>query len=113
MLANFSGVDKSLYESSGKEKESRCLVFTSSTKREIRHFQVVVVQRRHRNVQKSVMHVQTSACFANLNQLLFCRSRSRRRRRCLSSLIKNRRIPGFTRRGKLGRVYFRRGFWDC
>ena len=37
---------------------------TFSTKREIRHFHVVVVQRRQRNVQKSVMHVQ-SYCFAN------------------------------------------------
>ena len=69
-----------------KKKESCCLVFPSSTKREIRHFHVVVVQRRQRNVQKSVMHVQ-SCCFANLNLLLFCRSRCRRRRRCLSSLI--------------------------
>ena len=41
---------------------------------------------RQRNAQKSVMHVQ-SYCFANLNLLLFCRSRCRRRRRCLSSLI--------------------------
>ena len=52
---------KGLYRSSGKEKESR-LVFTSSTKRKIRHFHVVVVQSR----QKSVMHVQ-GCCFANLN----------------------------------------------
>ena len=29
---------KRLYQSSGKEKESRCLVFTSSTKREIKAF---------------------------------------------------------------------------
>ena len=65
---------RGLYQSSGKEKESCCLVFPSSTKREIRHFHVVVVQRRQRNVQKSVMHVQ-SCCFANLNLLLFCRSR--------------------------------------
>ena len=43
-------------------------MFTSSTKREIRHFHVVVVQWRLGNVQKSVMHVQT-CCFANLNQL--------------------------------------------
>ena len=50
------------------------------------YFHVVVVQRRQRNVQKSVMHVQ-SCCFANLNLLLFCRSRWRRRRRCLSSLL--------------------------
>ena len=33
-------------------------------------FHVVVVQRRLRNVQKSVMHVQ-SCCFAHLNQLFF------------------------------------------
>ena len=54
---------KRLYQSSGKENESRCLVFTSSTKREIRLFHVLVVQRRQRNVQKSVMHVQ-SCCFS-------------------------------------------------
>ena len=41
--------------------------FTSSTKRENRKFHVVVVQRRQRNVQKSVLHVP-SCCFANLNQ---------------------------------------------
>ena len=52
-----------------KEKQSCCLVFTSSTKREIRHFHVVVVQRRQRNVQKSVMQAQ-SCCFANLKLLL-------------------------------------------
>ena len=39
-------------------------------KREIRHFHVVVVQRQQRNVEKSVMHLQ-SGCFANPNQLLF------------------------------------------
>ena len=36
-------------------------MFTSSTKREIRHFYVAVVQWRRRNVQKSVMHVQSCA----------------------------------------------------
>ena len=46
-------------------------------------FHVVVVQRRQRNVQKSVMHVQ-SCCFANLNLLLFCRSLCRRRHRLYS-----------------------------
>ena len=61
-------------------------MFPSLTKREIRHFHVVVVQRRLRNVQNKVMHVQ-SYCFANLNLFPFCRSRCRRRRRCLSSLI--------------------------
>ena len=45
-------------------------MFPSSTKREIRHFHVVAVQRRLRNVQKSVMHVQ-SCCSASLNLLLF------------------------------------------
>ena len=71
-----------------KKKESCCLGFPSSTKREIRHFHVVVVKRRLRNVQKikSVMHVQ-SCCFANINLLLLCRSRCRRRRRCLSSRL--------------------------
>ena len=46
-------------------------MFTSSIKREIRKFHVLVVQRQERNVQKIVMHVQ-SCCFADLNLLLFC-----------------------------------------
>ena len=54
--------------------------------REQRHFHVEIAQRRLRNVQKSVMH-ERSCCFANLNLLFFCRSRCRRRRRCLSSLL--------------------------
>ena len=33
-------------------------MFTSSRKREIRQFDVVVVQQRQINVQKSVMHVE-------------------------------------------------------
>ena len=71
MLANVLKLNsKGLHQSSGKEKESCCLLFPSSTKREIRQFHVVVVQRRQRNVQKSVMHVQ-SCCFAYLNLLLF------------------------------------------
>ena len=41
-----------LYQSSGKEKQSCCLVFPSLTKREFRHFHVVVVQQRLRNVQR-------------------------------------------------------------
>ena len=58
------------------------MLFTSSTKREIRQFQINEI-----NVQKNVMQVQ-SCCFANLNLwVLFCRSRCRRRRRCLSFLI--------------------------
>ena len=38
-------------------------MFMSSTKRENRHFHVVVVQRPLRKVQKGVMHVHS--CFAN------------------------------------------------
>ena len=62
-------ISEGLYQSSGKEKESCRLVFPSSIKRENRHFHVVVVQRRLRNVQKSVMHVPS--CFANLTYCLF------------------------------------------
>ena len=42
---------------------------------EIRKFHVAGVQRRQRNVQNSVMHVQI-CCFVNKNLLLFCRSPS-------------------------------------
>ena len=65
----FKLIPKGLYRSSENEKDSRCLAFTSSAKREIRHFQVVVVQRRQRHRQKSVMHVQ-SCCFVYLNDFL-------------------------------------------
>ena len=43
---------KRLCESSGKEKESCCLGFMSSTKREFRHFHLVV-QRRHKMYKKA------------------------------------------------------------
>ena len=46
------------------------LPFPSSKKLKIWSFHVVVVQKRQRSVQKSVMHVQ-SCCFANLILLLF------------------------------------------
>ena len=46
----------------------------------------MVVQWRQRNVQKSVMYEQTFF-FANLNLLLFYRSRWRCRHLCLSSLL--------------------------
>ena len=59
-----------------RKKRGRCV--------EIRYFHVVVVQQRQRNVQKSVMQ---SCCFSYLNLMLFCRSRCRRRRRCLSFLL--------------------------
>ena len=47
-----------------RERKVRRSLFTFSIKRDIRNFHVVVVQWRQRNVQKSVMHVQSS-CFAN------------------------------------------------
>ena len=86
---------KRLYQSSGKEKESRCLMFTSSTKREFRHFHLIVVQRRQKMYKKAwctwKLLVLLFFFFANLNLLLFCRSRCCRRRRCLSSHPTSRR----------------------
>ena len=58
------------------------------------------MQRRLRNAQKSMMHVQ-SCCFASLILLFLCRSRCRRRRRCLSSLISNSVLQHNTRK-----IYF-------
>ena len=75
------------YSGTKRERKFGRRLFTSSIKREINHFPVVVVHWRRRNVQKSVMHVQSSCCFANLNLLLFWRSRCRRRRGILKSLI--------------------------
>ena len=98
MLEHFSGVNsKGLYLSSEWEKENCRLVYTSSIKRETRWFHVVVVQQRQRNVQKSVMHVQ-SCCF-----VLLCRSPCPPRRRCISSLKDERAAPLlFSRRIALG-----------
>ena len=50
---------------------------------------VVVVPRRQRNAQKSVMRVQ-SCYFANITLFLFCRSSCHCRRCCLSSIIRAR-----------------------
>ena len=63
---------KGPYLSLEKEKQNHCAVLTNSIKRarEIRKFQVADLQRRLRNVQKSVMHVQ-SCCFAHINRLFF------------------------------------------
>ena len=55
---------KGLYQSSGKEKESCFLMFPTSTKNQIWHFHVVVMQQALRNVQKKHDHMQ-SCCFAN------------------------------------------------
>ena len=86
---NFSGVESERTLSKFRKRQRKFyVVFTYSLRRarEIKwRFHVVVVHRRLRNVQKGVMHVQR-CCFANLNLLVFCRSRCRRRRRCLSFL---------------------------
>ena len=60
MLANFSGIESERTVSKFRKRKSFCAVFTYFIKRsrEIRKFHVAVVQRRLRNVQKSVMHVQ-------------------------------------------------------
>ena len=67
MLGNFSGVEFLRTVSKLRKKEGDCFVLMSSTKCEIRPFHVIdiVVQRQQRNVENSVMHVQ-SFCFANL-----------------------------------------------
>ena len=65
-------------------KKTAIWIFTFQSRRRPFHI-FVVVQRRLRNVQKSMMHVQR-CCFENLNLLLFCRSRSSLRRRFLRSL---------------------------
>ena len=84
MLANFAVED--CIKAQEKKKKSMSS-FTSAKKREIRRFHVVVVQRQQRNVQKSVMHLQ-SCWFANLMLLFWPFSWHRRRhRRCLSSLF--------------------------
>ena len=66
---------KGPYLSVEKEKDNFCVVFTYSIKRacEIWNFHVAGVQRRQRNDQISMMHVQI-CCVVNKNLLLFCRS---------------------------------------
>ena len=61
-------------------------MFTSSIKRENRHFPVVVVQWRERNVHKSVMHEQ-SCCFAYSPYWLFKNCRCPRCCDILKSLL--------------------------
>ena len=83
---NFRGLNpKGPYLSLDMERKN-IVVFTDYIKqaREIRTFHVAVVQRRLRNVQKSVIHEQ-SCCFAKMNLLLF--NCSRCRRSCFNSLL--------------------------
>ena len=65
MWANTSGVEflRNIAKFQERNKISSLLVYILHKTREIVHFQVVVVQIRQRNVQKSVMHVQ-SCCFS-------------------------------------------------
>ena len=88
MLAKYFVVEseRTLFRFRKRKKNSVLFTYFIKRAREISKFHVVVVLRRLGNVQKSVMHVQ-SCCFANLNLLLFCRSRCRCHRRCLSSLL--------------------------
>ena len=65
MLAKFWGVESERTLSKFKKRKKKCVLFTYSIKREISNFHVAVVQRRQRNVEKSMMHVQ-SYCFANI-----------------------------------------------
>ena len=108
MLPIFSGVIccERRYQSSRKEKQSRCLVFSFSTKCEIRHFQVVVMYWWQRNVQKSVMHVQ-SCCFANNFLRTYCfyfHCLWRHLGHFISALFKNRQILKF--KSQLTIVFF-------
>ena len=56
--------------SSERERKFSRRLFTSMIKREIRHFPVVVVQWRQRNVQKSVTHVQR-CCLDSVQPIVF------------------------------------------
>ena len=90
------------------------------------HFHVVAVQWPQGNVKKKkgAKHVH-SCCFANVSLLLFCRSRSRRRLRCLISLIfsglRNSRFSSretrivFSRRVARNKMWIQdwvKGAWD-
>ena len=65
MLVNFLELNSKVLHPSFK----KILVLSSAKKREIRKFHAVVVQRWQRNVQKSLMYVQS--CFVNLSLFPF------------------------------------------
>ena len=72
MLAKFSKLSpKGPYLSLEREKETFRVAFTNSVKRagEIRKFHVIIVERWLRNLQKSVMLVQS--CFAYMSYNFF------------------------------------------
>ena len=64
-MSNVGEISWGLHSSLERERKIRRRWFTSSIKREIRHFYVEFEQQRPRIVQKSVLHVQS--CFL-LNQ---------------------------------------------
>ena len=66
------------------DKGNRCLVLTFSMKCEIRNFHVVVCNDCKEMYQKIKLDGQLF-CYSKL--IAFFRSRCRRRRRCLSSLL--------------------------
>ena len=71
MLTKWSGFNpKGPFTCLEKEKDNFCVAFTYSIKRvrEIRKFHVAVVQRRLRNVEKSVCMMQGA-------KLFFCQSK--------------------------------------
>ena len=89
MLAKFSGGESERTVSKKKKKEIVVLCSPGASEsrlREIRECHVTVVQRWLRNVQNSVMHVQ-SCSFANINLFLFAVSRCHCRCHCLNSLF--------------------------
>ena len=60
MFAKFSGVESERTVSKFEnEKDNFCVLYYIKRAREIRKFHVAVLQGRLRNVQKSVMHVQS------------------------------------------------------
>ena len=67
-----------------QEKKNKAVVLWSCLWQNVK-LHVIVVQRRLRNVQKRLMHVQ-SCCFANLNPLLFSCFH------CLSSLMLTKKL---------------------
>ena len=121
MLANFSGIESERTVSKFRKRKSFCAVFTYFMKRsrEIRKFHVAVVQRRLRNVEKSVIVVEI-CCFAYLNLLLFCFCCChRRRRRFRAPLLSSRNFAtmvtwphfsspllGLTKPNNPGTIYF-------
>ena len=64
MLSNVSEIFRSSIRKVSKFRKGIKFTYSIKRARKIRKFHVAVVKRRLRNVQKSVMHVQS--CFANL-----------------------------------------------